>query len=91
MHVEFFDALDTRLDKDDVRRWVRYFIRDDVADLRGKAFPGGRAVGDYQEDQQLQTAIRELLKAVGEPVDSIEAYRDVVPTQGPDGSETARK
>lgn len=57
---EFYKGLKTTLPRDDVRRWVRYEVRDRVADVRGKAFPGGRAVGDFQEDMQLQAAIRDL-------------------------------
>jgi C-terminal peptidase prc len=71
---ELYESLDTNLSRDDVRRWVRYLVRDEVADLRGKAYPGGRAVGDIQEDAQLQEAIRQLLAQRGEDIRKIEAY-----------------
>ena len=75
---EFYKSLDTRLPKDDVRRWLRYQVRDEVADLRGKAFPGGRAVGDFQEDMQLQEAVRDVLAKQKQDIRKIEAYREVL-------------
>ncbi len=78
---EFYSSLDTNLAKDDVRRWVRYLLRDEVADLRGKAYPGGRAVGDYQEDGQLQKAIRLVLERTGRTVDSVPAYESALREQ----------
>ncbi len=75
---EFFAGLDTKLDKDDVRRWVRYEIRDAVADLRGKVYPGNRALGDFQEDAQLQGAVRWLLDQLGKDIRNVAAYKDVL-------------
>jgi hypothetical protein len=75
---ELFGGLDTHLDRDDIRRWVRYLVRDEVADLRGKAYPGGRAVGDIQEDAQLQTGIDKVLERAGKDIREVDAYRGVL-------------
>lgn len=85
---ELFSGLDTHLDRDDVRRWIRYLVRDEVADLRGKAYPGGRAVGDIQEDAQLQTGIQKVLERAGKDIRSVDAYKDVLKV---DASEPAAK
>ncbi len=76
----FYDGLKTKLTKDDVRRWLRYAIRDRVSDLRGKAYPGNRALGDYQEDGQLQEAVRQLLQKLGKSIDDVKAYQGVLKT-----------
>lgn len=75
---EFYSGLDTKLPRDDVRRWLRYTIRDEIADLRGKAFAGNRALGDHQEDGQLQQAVRLILEKIGKDIRQLEAYRDVL-------------
>lgn len=85
---ELFEGLDTHLDRDDVRRWIRYLVRDEVADLRGKAYPGGRAVGDIQEDAQLQTGIDKVLDRAGQDIRQIDAYKDVLKL---DSGESAKK
>lgn len=74
----FFESLDTHLSKDDVRRWLRYEIRDRVADLRSKAYPGGRAVGDYQEDAQLQEAVRLVMEKRGDDIRKVPEYEPVL-------------
>jgi len=74
---EFYKSLDTQLTKDDIRRWVRIVIREKVADLRGNAWPGGRLIGDYEEDRQLQAGIDEVLKNFNEKITDIPDY---VPT-----------
>ncbi len=74
---EYYKSLDTLLSKDDVRRWVRIAVRDKVADFRGKAWPGGRIFGDYQEDVQLQGAISVLLKKLDEDATKIAAYQSI--------------
>ncbi len=58
--AEFREALDTPLSDDVLRRWMRWTVRDRVADDRGQPFPGIRQFGDWQEDAQLQAAIRNL-------------------------------
>jgi len=73
----FYDSLDTKLPRDDVRMWLRYRVRDAVADLRGRAFVGTARLGDFQEDLQLQAALRAVLQATGVSVDDIEDYKAV--------------
>ena len=75
---EFYKSLDTRLSKDDVRRWLRYTLRDQVADLRGRAFLGFRAWGDFQEYAQLQEGVRSLMKNMGKDIRDIAAYKRVL-------------
>ncbi len=74
---EFFKGLDTKLSKDDVRRWVRYEVRDQISDLRGAVYPGQRALGDAQEDAQLQEAIRQLMKTDGRDIRDVAALKNV--------------
>jgi C-terminal peptidase prc len=87
---EFYAGLDTHLSTDDVRRWLRYTIRDEVADLRGKAYPGGRALGDPQEDAQLQEGVRKILGEIGQDIREVPAYRDVLKIDFPN-QKTATK
>lgn len=75
---EFYQGLETKLSKDDVRRWVRYEVRDQISDLRGAVYPGNRALGDAQEDAQLQEAVRVLLDEVGRDIRNVDAYRNVL-------------
>ena len=73
----FYESLDTKLSKDDVRRWLRYEVRDQISDLRGAVYPGQRALGDAQEDAQLQEAIRVLMKADGRDIRDVTALKNV--------------
>lgn len=75
---KFYEGLDTQLSRDDVRRWIRYMVRDAVADLRGKVYPGNRALGDPQEDAQLQEAVRYLLQEAGVDIRNVAEYKDVL-------------
>jgi C-terminal peptidase prc len=74
----FYKGLDTKLTEDDVRRWLRYEVRDQVSDLRGAVYPGQRALGDPQEDAQLQEAVRTLLGKQGVDIRTIAAYQNVL-------------
>ncbi|PIE22193.1 MAG: hypothetical protein CSA62_13435 [Planctomycetota bacterium] len=74
----FYKGLKTTLSKDDVRRWLRIAVREKVQDLRHKAWPGGRLIGDIQEDLQLQVAVRKALEKVGVDPLSIERYQQVL-------------
>lgn len=74
----FYKGLDTKLTEDDVRRWLRYEVRDQVSDLRGAVYPGQRALGDPQEDAQLQEAVRTLLGKAGVDIRTIAAYQNVL-------------
>jgi C-terminal peptidase prc len=74
----FYASLETKLSEDDVRRWLRYEVRDQISDLRGAVYPGQRALGDPQEDAQLQEAVRTLLTERGEDIRAIAAYQGVL-------------
>lgn len=75
---EFYTSLETKLSKEDVRRWVRYEVRDQISDLRGAVYPGQRALGDSQEDAQLQEAIRVLMKQRGDDIRDLAAFKNVL-------------
>jgi len=85
----FFQSLDTKLTEDDVRRWLRYEVRDQVSDLRGAVYPGQRAMGDPQEDAQLQEAVRTLLAQLGQDIRQLPAYQGVLKIKFDDA--TAKK
>ena len=51
-----------------------------IADLRGKAFAGNRALGDHQEDGQLQAAVRIILEQTGQKIEDLKAYKNVLKT-----------
>ncbi len=70
---EFYASLETFLDEDVARQWVRRALRasEQVSDARGGLFPGGGFRGDYQEDPQLEAAIRRIMQKAGvEPLAS---------------------
>jgi hypothetical protein len=62
------------LPDDTVRRILRRSVRDRVADDRKQTFPGGFIFGDWQEDSQLQVAIREVAQLASLDLNSVEAY-----------------
>lgn len=72
---EFYTGLGTTLDPQEVRRWVRRAVRALVSDARGKVFPGGGFLGDFQEDPQLQEGIRVLLERSGHVAAEFPEYR----------------
>ncbi len=74
----FYAKLDTKLGRDDIRRWIRFSVRDAVADLRGRAYPGGRAFADFQEDMQLQEAVRLLMTRLGKDIREVPEYKPVL-------------
>jgi len=53
---ELYSSLKTSLNREDVRLLLRAEVRRLVEDTRGSAFP----MGDFQEDLQLQAAIKEI-------------------------------
>ncbi len=73
--AEFYTSLETFLEEDSARQWVRRRLREGVSDLRGSMFPGGGFRGDFQEDPQLAAAIRELLGAVGRDPEEVREYK----------------
>ncbi|MFK7743278.1 MAG: S41 family peptidase [Planctomycetota bacterium] len=76
--ASFYEGLETKLSEDDVRRWLRYEVRDQISDLRGAVYPGNRALGDPQEDAQLQEAVRTLLTKLGKDIREVPAYQNVL-------------
>ena len=50
-----------------IRQWARRALRasEQVSDARGSLFPGGGFRGDYQEDPQLEAAIRRIMLEAG--------------------------
>ncbi|HZL98947.1 MAG TPA: S41 family peptidase, partial [Planctomycetota bacterium] len=60
---------------DTIRMLLRQRIRDRVADDRRKSFPGGFVFGDWQEDVQLQAAIREIAQETKLDLATLPAYR----------------
>lgn len=64
---EFYASLETFLDEDVARQWVRRALRasEQVSDARGSLFPGGGFRGDFQEDPQLEAAIRRIMQQAG--------------------------
>jgi len=72
----FYDSLDTKLSKEDVRLYLRYYLRERVCDDRHKTFPGQRLFifGDYQEDNQLQAALRAILEKLGKKPSDVPEY-----------------
>ncbi len=86
----FYAELDTKLTKDDVRRWLRYEVRDAVSDLRGAVYPGQRALGDPQEDAQLQEAMRQLLKKAGKDIRDVTALKNVLKISFDEGKTTQK-
>jgi len=89
--AEFYQGLDTKLTEDDVRRWLRYEVRDQVSDLRGAVYPGQRALGDPQEDAQLQEAVRNLLQQRGEDIRNVAAYKNVLKIKFSEEPKTSAK
>ncbi|MBK7876597.1 MAG: hypothetical protein IPJ77_12765 [Planctomycetes bacterium] len=67
---DFYNSLGTVLSPQDVRFLVRREVRRKAQDDRGAAFPDG----DYQEDPQLQEAIRVVLNGLGTGPDAIPQY-----------------
>lgn len=73
----FYAELHTTLEPDQVRRWVRLRLRDEVSDARGKRFPGAGFRGDFQEDRQLQEALRRILADSGLSSAAVPEYQKV--------------
>jgi len=71
---EFMVSLKTVLSRQDVRRILRQEVRRRVQDDQGAEFPGFGQQGDFQEDVELQVAIREALDALDVDVESVEEF-----------------
>ncbi len=77
----FYQSLETALDRNEIRRWLRLRVREAVSDERGRVFPGERFLGDYEEDSQLQKAIEVLLGKLGRNVNEIPEYKTAFVTE----------
>jgi len=75
---EFYTSLDTELDPQEARRWVRRMLRGVVSDDRGKVFPGNGFLGDYVEDPQLQEAIRAVLEHSKFTYEDVPEYAELI-------------
>mgnify|MGYP002639238043 CR=1 FL=1 len=75
---EFFTELETDLEPQEVRRWVRRTLRAVVSDARGKVFPGNGFQGDYVEDPQLQEAIRSIMEQGSLTYESVPEYAELI-------------
>ena len=83
---DLYNALATPLSPQDVRFLVRNEVRRRVQDDRGAAFPEG----DYQEDPQLQEAIRVVLGSHGESTDQFESYAKTFEPADPKANQPGR-
>ena len=63
---------------------------DRVADDRKKVFPGGFLFGDWQEDTQLQAAIRAIAKETKLDLASLPAYREFAADEPADAQQAPR-
>jgi C-terminal peptidase prc len=75
---EFYVQLETELDEQSVRRWVRRYLRSRVSDARGEVFPGNGFVGDYVEDPVLRAAIMHLLSNTDIRYQDLPEYANLV-------------
>jgi hypothetical protein len=75
--AEFYSGLGTALSEEDVRFLVRIEARRLVQDLRGVAF----TQGDYEDDLQLQAAIRTILAKLGSKVEDVPEFARVFEAQ----------
>jgi hypothetical protein len=75
------------LSDDTLRIILRRSVRDRVADDRKQTFPGGFMFGDWQEDNQMQAAIRELARMASLDLRSVEAYAALADASPPDAAE----
>ena len=76
--ADWKSTLQTGLDDQELRRWVRRRLRDLVSDDRGKVFPGNGFQGDFLEDPQLGAAIRKVLAARALDAGSVPEYAELL-------------
>lgn len=67
---EWYQTLNTKASRDDVRSWLRSFIRRRVADDRGREY-----ACDYLEDSMLQRAIVEVFKKLNLEINTVPEYQ----------------
>ncbi len=84
--TDFYNSLSTTLSTQEVRLLVRGEIRGKVQDARGAAFPDG----DFEEDVQLQKAIRVALDELKSSWANVPEYAATFEPETKDGSQTSR-
>jgi C-terminal processing protease CtpA/Prc len=70
---KLYDSLDTDLDRNEVRRQLRFALRARVQDDRGAEF-----TQNYEEDHVMLRGIKELFKKSGQKVDDVPEYKAVM-------------
>ena len=80
---ELYESLDTVLSEEDVRYLLRREVRRLVQDVRGEAFPQG----DFEDDPQLQAALRQALAELGESPANVPEYAATFPPEEEAGSD----
>jgi len=83
---DFYNGLSTTLSPQEVRLLVRGEIRGKVQDSRGAAFPDG----DFEEDVQLQKAIRDVLEKLKMPWTNVPEYAATFEPDAKEGSQASR-
>lgn len=83
---EFFNGLGTTLTPGEIRMLVRAEIRGRVQDARAAAFPDG----DFEEDVQLQKAIRLVLEKLGASWTDVPAYATTFEPEAEGDSQASR-
>jgi len=71
----FKASLGSHLPDDTIRKLMRVAVRDRVQDDRGRLFVGVSFLGDWQEDTQLQAAIRAVAEKASVDISGIPSYR----------------
>ncbi len=84
--TEFYNSLSTTLSTGEVRLLVRGEIRGKVQDARGASFPDG----DFEEDVQLQKAIRIALDELKSSWANVPEYASTFEPDTKDGSQASR-
>ena len=82
---EFYEGLDTKLNREEVWWWLRVKTRRKVGDERGREM-----VADFVQDQQLQVGILEALKQAGIDAKTIPEYKAFADREFPEVPEEQR-
>ncbi len=80
--TELRAQLETPLPDETVRLWLRSrWVRSRIADERGRQLPGNFTYGDWQEDRQLQAAIREVASPMSLDLAAVEGYAELAESE----------
>jgi carboxyl-terminal processing protease len=83
---DFYNSLSTTLSTQEVRLLVRAEVRGKVQDARGAAFPDG----DFEEDLQLQKALRVVLEKLKTSWTDVPEYATTFEPDTKEGSQASR-